>query len=96
MKINPLFDYILVRPKTVEEKTKSGIYLPKTAKNQKPEEGTVIAVGPGGKTKTGEVIPIEVKIGNNILFTKYGPTDIEIDGKDYLLVKEEDVLAIIN
>jgi len=96
MKIKPILDYILVEPEVAKEITESGIILPKTAKKEKPELGTVIAIGDGGKTKDGEIIPIEVKVGNKVLFTKYGPTNIEIEGKEYLIVKEEDILAIIN
>lgn len=94
MKINPLADYILIEPIKEEEKTKSGILLPQTVDKEKPEQGTVIAVGPGRKTDEGQVIPVSVKRGQKVLFTKYGPNEIKVDGKEYLIVKEEDILAI--
>jgi chaperonin GroES len=95
MKIKPLADYILVEPIKEEEKTKSGILLPQTAEKERPEQGKVIAVGPGKKTDEGKVIPVSVKPGQKVLFTKYGPNEIKVDGKEYLIAKEEDILAII-
>lgn len=94
MKINPLADYILIEPIKEEEKTKSGILLPQTADKEKPEQGRVIAVGPGRRTDKGQVIPVSVKPGQKVLFTKYGPNEIKVDGKEYLIAKEEDILAI--
>ena len=78
-----------------EEKTKTGILLPETAEKDRPEEGKVIAVGPGKKTSAGKIIPLEVKKGDIVLFTKYGPNEIKIDEKEYLIAKEEDILAIL-
>ncbi|PIW92206.1 MAG: co-chaperone GroES [Candidatus Nealsonbacteria bacterium CG_4_9_14_0_2_um_filter_37_38] len=95
MKIKPLSDHILIEPISREEKTKTGILLPETAEKERPEQGKVIAVGPGRKTSTGKVIPLEVKVGNKVLFTKYGPNEIKVDNKEYLIAKEEDILAII-
>jgi chaperonin GroES len=95
MKIKPLADHILIEPIGQEEKTKSGILLPETAEKERPEQGKVIAVGPGRKTTSGKIIPIDVKVGDTVIFTKYGPTEIEIDGKEYLIAREEDILAII-
>ncbi|MCD6114930.1 co-chaperone GroES [bacterium] len=95
MKIKPLADYILIEPFSQEEKTESGILLPQTAEKEKPEQGKVIAVGPGKKTSSGKVIPIDVKVGDKVIFTKYGPTEIEIDGKEYLIAREDDILAVI-
>jgi len=95
MNIKPLADYILIEPDIVEEKTKSGIFLPATAEKERPEKGTVIAVGSGKKKTSGERIPLEVKVGDNVLFTKYGPNEIEVDGKEYLITREEDILAIL-
>ena len=95
MKINPLSDHILIEPIKEEEKTKSGILLPETAEKEKPEQGKVIAVGPGRKTSAGKVIPMEVKVGQKVLFKKYGPDEIKVDDKEYLIAKEEDILAII-
>jgi len=95
VKIKPLSDHILIEPISREEKTKTGILLPETAEKERPEQGKVIAVGPGRKTSTGKVIPLEVKVGNKVLFTKYGPNEIKVDNKEYLIAKEEDILAII-
>lgn len=95
MTIKPLSDYILIEPMKKEEKTKSGILLPDTAEKETPEQGTVIAVGPGKKTKEGRVIPIDIKPGQKVLFTKYGPNEIKIEDKEYLIAKEEDILAIL-
>jgi len=95
MKIKPLSDHILIEPIKEEEKTKTGILLPETAEKEKPEEGKVIAVGPGRKTASGKIIPLDVKEGDKVLFTKYGPNEIKVDDKEYLIAKEEDILAIL-
>lgn len=95
MDIKPLSDHILIEPMKGEEKTKSGILLPDTAEKERPEQGKVIATGPGKKTNAGKVVPMEVKKGDKVLFTKYGPTEIKVEGKDYLIAKQEDILAII-
>jgi len=94
MKIKPLSDHILIEPIKQEEKTKTGILLPETAEKERPEQGKVIAVGPGRKTSSGKIIPLEVKVGDKVLFAKYGPNEIKIDGKEYLIAREEDILAI--
>ena len=95
MNIKPLSDHILIEPIKEEEKTKTGILLPETADKEKPEQGRVIAVGPGKKNKKGEHAPLDVKVGQKVLFTKYSPNEIKVDDKEYLIVKEEDLLAII-
>lgn len=95
MQIKPLADHILIEPVKEEEKTKSGIFLPETASKEKPEEGIVVAVGPGRKTDDGKIVPISVQKGQKVLFTKYGPNEIKVDGKEYLIAKEDDILAII-
>lgn len=95
MQIKPLSDHILIEPIKEEEKTKSGILLPETADREKPEQGKVIAVGPGKKNDEGKVIPLEIKPGQKVLFTKYGPSEIKVDNKEYLIAKEEDILAIL-
>lgn len=95
MKIKPLADHILIEPIKEEEKTKAGILLPETAEKEKPEQGKVIAVGPGRKMSSGKVILSSVKAGDKVLFTKYGPNEIKVDGKEYLIAKEEDILAVI-
>jgi len=95
MNIQPLSDYILIQPESGEEKTKTGIFLPETAKKEKPEQGIVVAVGPGKKGKDGKHNPVDVKVGDRVLFTKYGPTELEINNKEYIIAREEDILAVI-
>ncbi len=95
MQIRPLADHILIEPLKQEEKTKSGILLPDTAEKERPEQGKVIAVGPGKKTDDGKLLPMEVKPGDVVLFTKYGPNEVKIGEKEYLIAKEEDILAVI-
>ena len=95
MKIKPLADYVLIEPIKEEEKTKAGILLPQTAEKEKPEQGKVIAVGPGKRDEKGNLIPPTVKPGQKVLFKKYSPDEIKVDDKEYLICKEEDILAII-
>jgi len=95
MNIKPLSDHVLIEPIKEIERTKSGILLPETAEKEKPEQGRIVAVGPGRKDKTGKHISLEVKEGDRVLFTKYGPNEIKIDNKEYLIAKEEDILAIL-
>ena len=95
MNIKPISDHILIEPIKEEEKTKGGILLPETADKERPEQGKVIAVGPGRKTSSGKIIPLDIKVGQKVLFTKYGPHEIKVDDKEYLIAKEEDILAII-
>ncbi len=95
MKIKPLSDHILIEPISQEEKTKSGIFLPGTAEKERPEQGKVIAVGPGRRLSSGKRVPLEVKKGDKVLFTKYGPSEIKVGDKEYLIAKEEDILAIL-
>ena len=96
MQIKPISDHVLIEPIKGEEKSRGGILLPETAEKERPEQGKVIAVGPGKKDETGKIIPLEVKPGDRVLFTKYGPNEIKIDNQEYLIAKEEDILAIIN
>jgi chaperonin GroES len=95
MKIKPLSDHILIEPIKEEEKTKAGILLPDTAEKEKPEQGRIVAVGPGRKTSSGKIITLDVKPGDKVLFTKYGPAEIKVDNKEYLIARQEDILAII-
>jgi chaperonin GroES len=95
MTIKPILDHILIEPIKGEEKTKAGILLPETAEKDRPEQGKIIATGPGKKDKTGKIIPLEVKVGDKVLFQKYGPTEIKVENKEYLIAKQEDILAII-
>jgi len=94
MKIKPLSDRVVVQPLEAEEKTSGGIYLPDTAK-EKPQMGKIVAAGPGKVSETGEKIPMEVKVGDKVLYGKYSGTDVTIEGKDYLIVRESDILAIL-
>ena len=93
-KIRPVGDRVVVKPSQKEEVTKSGIVLPDTAK-EKPQEGTIIAVGSGKLTDKGDRQPLEVKEGDRVLFAKYGGTEFKLDGEDYLVLKENDILAIL-
>jgi len=90
--MQPLADRVVVRPIEREEKTKTGIYLPDTAK-EKPQEGEVIAVGPGRKSEEGEVIAMDVKVGDTVIYTKYGGTEIKIDDEELMILRESDILA---
>jgi len=94
MKLRPLGDRIVVEPLEAEEKTKGGIILPDTAK-EKPQEGKVVAVGKGKTDESGKVIPMEVKVGDKVLYGKYAGTEITIEGKEYMILREEDVLAVV-
>lgn len=94
MKIRPLHDRIIVKRLEEEEKTKGGIIIPDTAK-EKPIEGRVIAVGDGRIKEDGTKIPLEVKVGDRVLFSKYGGTEIKIDGEEHLMMREDDILAIV-
>ncbi len=95
MQIKPLSDYVVIEPTSQEEKTESGIFIPQTADQDKPEEGKVVAVGPGRMLDSGKREPVEVKKGDTVLFTKYGPNEIKVDDKEYLIAKQEDILAIL-
>jgi chaperonin GroES len=94
MKVKPLGDRVVIQPSEGQEKTKGGIVLPDTAK-EKPQEGKIIAVGTGKKTEDGKVIPLTVKAGDKVLYGKYSGTEITVDGEEYLIVREEDILAIV-
>jgi chaperonin GroES len=94
MKIRPLHDRIIVKRIEEEEKTKGGIIIPDTAK-EKPIEGKVIAVGKGRTTEDGKVVAMDVKVGDRVLFSKYAGTEVKIDGVEHLIMREEDILGII-
>jgi chaperonin GroES len=91
-KLQPLADRLVVKPIQREEVTKGGIYLPDTAK-EKPQEGKVIAVGPGRMTDDGKRIPMEVKAGDRVIYTRYGGSEIKIDDEEYIILRESDILA---
>ena len=92
VKLQPLADRVVVRPIEREEQTKTGIYLPDTAK-EKPQEGEVIAVGPGRISEDGNVIVMDVKVGDIVIYAKYGGTEIRIDDEDLMILRESDILA---
>ncbi|NQT29025.1 MAG: co-chaperone GroES [Candidatus Saganbacteria bacterium] len=91
--LTPLGDRVVVKPEPEEQKTKSGIVLPDSAK-EKPSEGTVVAVGSGRVLDSGQRVAVEVKIGNRVIYSKYGGTEIKIDGEEYIILSERDILAI--
>jgi chaperonin GroES len=94
MKFRPLHDRVVVRRVESEEKTAGGIIIPDTAK-EKPQEGEIIAVGPGARDEAGKLVPLDVKAGDRILFGKWSGTEVKIDGEDLLIMKESDVMGII-
>ena len=95
MKVRPLRDRVLVKPMTEKEVVKGGIIIPDTAK-EKPNEGEVIAVGSGRVLEDGKVHPLDVKKGDKVIYSKYGGTEIKIEGEEHILMKEEDILGIIS
>ena len=95
MAIKPLADRVVVKPAEAEEKTSGGIILPDTAK-EKPQEGTVVATGPGKVSDNGTKVPMEVKTGDKILYGKYSGTEVTIDGEEHLIMREGDILAIVS
>jgi len=94
MHFRPLHDRVLVRRIDAEEKTAGGIIIPDTAK-EKPQEGEVVAAGPGARNEQGQLIPIDVKAGDRVLFGKWSGTEVKIDGQDYLIMKESDLLGVV-
>ncbi len=94
MNIKPLSNHILLEPVSAKEKTDSGFFVPQTTDKERPEQGKVIAVGPG-KVVKGQLIPVGVKQGDIVIFSKYGPSEIKVQGKEYLIAKEDDILAIL-
>ena len=95
LKIKPLADYILIEPLEKETKTASGILIPDTASKERPQEGKVLAVGAGKVDENGVTHAIQIKIGEKVMYKKWGGTEVKVEGKEMLLVKEEDILAII-
>jgi len=94
MNIRPLSDRVVVKPIELEEKKQSGIIIPDTAK-EKPQQGEIVAVGPGKISETGEKLKMEVKVGDKVLYGKYSGTEVTIDDKDYLIMRESDIFAVI-
>jgi chaperonin GroES len=93
--VRPLHDRILVRRMAEEEKTAGGLYIPDTAK-EKPQKGEIVAAGKGRVTEDGKILPLEVKSGDHILFSKYAGTELKLNGQEYLMMREEDVLGVIH
>jgi|SRR5215831_7977398 chaperonin GroES len=93
-KFRPLHDRVVVRRITAQEKTKGGIIIPDTAQ-EKPQEGEIIAVGPGGRDDNGKLIPIDVKPGSRVLFGKWSGTEVKLDGEELLIMKESDIMGVI-
>jgi len=94
MKLKPLGDRVLVKPIAVEERTKSGIVLPDTAK-EKPQQGKVLVVGQGRLLDNGQLVPLQIKEGDKVLYSKYAGTEVKIENEEYLILSERDILAII-
>ena len=94
MKFRPLHDRVVVKRIDAEEKTAGGIIIPDTAK-EKPSQGEVIAVGPGGRDEAGKLIPIDLKVGDRVLFGKWSGTEVKIDGEDLLIMKESDIMGVL-
>lgn len=94
MKLKPLGDRVLVKPIAVEERTKSGIVLPDTAK-EKPQQGKVLAVGQGRLLDNGQLVPLQIKEGDKVLYSKYAGTEVKIENEEYLILSERDILAIL-
>jgi chaperonin GroES len=94
MKFRPLHDRVVVKRLDAEEKTSGGIIIPDTAK-EKPSQGEIIAVGPGGRDEAGKLVPLDVQVGNRILFGKWSGTEVKIDGVEYLIMKESDIMGVL-
>ncbi|MBI4760986.1 MAG: co-chaperone GroES [Chloroflexi bacterium] len=94
LKLKPLGGRVIVEPIEQDEKTPSGIYLPETAK-EKPQEGKILAVGPGDRDDEGKRIPLDVNVGDRVIFAKYSGTEVKVDGKKLLILRESDILAVV-
>jgi chaperonin GroES len=95
MKFRPLHDRVVVKRIDAEEKTAGGIIIPDSAK-EKPSQGEIIAVGPGGRDEAGKLVPLDVQVGNRILFGKWSGTEVKIDGVEYLIMKESDIMGVLD
>src|SRR5512140_3340431 len=94
-KFRPLHDRVIVKRVEAEEKSKGGIIIPDTAK-EKPQQGEVVAVGPGGRDENGKLVPIDVKVGDRVLFGKWSGTEVKIDGQELLIMKESDIMGVLD
>jgi chaperonin GroES len=95
LKLRPLGDRVVVEPLEQEERTESGLFIPETAK-EKPQRGKIVAIGEGRRDEDGKRIPMDVKVGETILFAKYGGTEVKLDGQKILILKETDILAVVD
>jgi len=95
LKLRPLGDRVVVEPLEQEERTESGLFIPETAK-EKPQRGTIIAIGDGRRDEEGKRVPMDVKVGETILFAKYGGTEVKLDNQKLLILKEADILAVVD
>ncbi|PIV50611.1 co-chaperone GroES [Candidatus Falkowbacteria bacterium CG_4_9_14_3_um_filter_36_9] len=95
MNLKPLYDHVIIKPIAEDEVTKSGIVLPDTVDKEKPEKGEVIAIGPGKITEKGERAIMSVKVGDKVMFKKYSPDEVKVDGEEYLVISEADIIAVI-
>jgi len=95
MKFRPLHDRVVVKRLTAEEKSAGGIIIPDTVQ-EKPSQGEVVAVGPGGRDEAGKLIPIDIKVGDRVLFGKWSGTEVKIDGQDLLIMKESDIMGVLD
>ncbi|KAA0206999.1 co-chaperone GroES [Candidatus Uhrbacteria bacterium] len=95
MNLRPLSDKVIVTSSTKEETTASGLVLPDTASKERPEQGTVVAVGPGRVDDSGKIIPMSVKVGDKVVFKKYSPDEVKVEDKEYLVLSESDIIAVI-
>jgi chaperonin GroES len=94
MKFRPLHDRVVIRRLEAEEKSKGGIIIPDTVK-EKPQEGEVVAVGPGARDESGKIVPLELKVGERVLFGKWSGTEVKVDGQDLLIMKESDIMGVL-
>ena len=94
MKFRPLHDRVVVKRIQAEEKTAGGIIIPDTAK-EKPQQGEVVAIGPGGRDEAGKLVPIDLQVGDRVLFGKWSGTEVKIDGTEYLIMKENDIMGVL-
>ena len=95
MKFRPLHDRVVIRRLEAEEKSKGGIIIPDTVK-EKPQEGEVVAVGPGARDESGKIVPLELKAGDRVLFGKWSGTEVKVDGQDLLIMKESDIMGVLD
>jgi chaperonin GroES len=96
MNLKPLRDRVVIKAMEAEEVTKSGIVIPDTAKKERPQEGEVVAAGPGKPDEDGKPMPMAVKVGDKVIYSKYGGVEVKVDDQDYLIMREDDILAIVD